>query len=441
MGDRRVVEVLGALEEDVAELQSVDLDALSGVEVMRLLRSVEGLRRRFDHATDRVVGHLDATGKHGADGHKTAKSAVKHLGRLPGAEAHARVRVARALRMLPAVAAAYEGGHIPTASVRAIASVAANPRVQPFLDDMVDKIFAEQASEETYDDFVDWLRTWERLADADGADQDAERSHAQRNATLVQDPVDGSWSLRGNSGALQGAVMAEVFAAYEAAEWEADREAAMALHGPDVTPDQFPRTPAQRRGDALHAIFRRAAATPADAQSPEPLVNVVIDAETLETELARAARDPDAGHDPARVDERICRTTSGHVLHPSDAVAALLVGHVRRVVVDAASNVIDLGRRRRCFTGSSREAVMLRSAIRDRGGTGCFWSGCDSPPWRQQADHHEPWRELGATDSRNGFPGCGFHNRLKETGFRPVRRPDGSFTLVRPDGTSITPGA
>ena len=84
---------------------------------------------------------------------------------------------------------------------------------------------------------------------------------------------------------------------------------------------------------------------------------------------------------------------------------------------------------------------MLRSAIRDRGGTGCFWADCDSPPWRQQADHEEPWRALGETNSRNGQAGCGFHNRLKETGFRPVRQADGSFVLVRPDGTTITPPA
>ena len=259
MGDRPIVEVLEALDADIAALQVADLDSLSGIEVMRLTRTIEGLRRRLDHATDRVVGHLESTGKHGADGHKTAKAAVKHVGRLPGAEAHARVRVSRSLRLLPAVTAAYEGGHIPTASVRAIAMVATNPRVQPFLDDLVDKIFAEQASEDSYDDFVSWLREWERLADADGADQDHELTHRRRDATLVQDPVDGSWHLRGNAGSLQGAGMAEVFAAYEAAEWEADRAEAVATHGPDATPDQFPRTAAQRRGDALHAIFRRAA--------------------------------------------------------------------------------------------------------------------------------------------------------------------------------------
>lgn len=230
-------------------------------------------------------------------------------------------------------------------------------------------------------------------------------------------------------------------AAYEAAEWETDRAEAVAVHGPDVAPDQFARTPAQRRMDALHQIFRRAGATPADAQSPEPLVNVVIDAETLETELARTAgNDPDPSPIVERVEGRICRTIDGHRLHPSDAVAALLVGHVRRVVIDAASTVIDLGRKRRCFTGSARDAARLQAAIADRGGLRCWW-GCDPPARRHQIDHRQPWAAGGDTNATNSGIGCPWHNRLKETGYRPVRNPDGTYTLLRPDGTPITPPA
>ena len=314
----RIEGIVEGLGRELTALQALDLDSLTAREVMALQRAVEPVRRRLDHATDRLASHLDTTGARGADGHRTAKAAIKHVGRLPGAEAHGRVQTARGLRLLPAVEAAYGRGEIPTASVRAIATVASNPRVQPFLDDLVDKIFAEQASEEAYD-------------------------------------------------------------------------------------------------------------------------NVIIDAETLDTELARIAGDPDAHHDPARADHAVCRTSTGHPLHPSDAVAALLVGWVRRVVVDAASNVIDLGRRRRLFTGSSREAVELQTALRRRGGSLCFWSGCSSPPHRQQRDHVEPWRSTGRSDVSNGALGCGFHNRLKEAGFRPVRRTDGRYDLLRPDGTRITP--
>lgn len=429
-------EVIDRLLGDVAEVQELDLDGLSAKEAMAVAGALEVARRRLDHGTDRLAGHLDETGKHGVDGHKTAKAALKHVGRLPGAEAFVRLRTARALHILPTVAEAYEAGTIPTASMRAIGRVAANPRVRPFLDEVIDGLIAEQASTQHHDAFVEWLREFERLADADGADQDHARTHERRNARIVQNEADDSFEMRANTGALHGAAMAEIFALFEAAEWEADREAAIAEHGPDATPDQFPRTPAQRRADALLAIFRRAAATPADARSPEPLVSIIVDEETLETEVARASGDPDAQHDPQRLDQRICRTTSGHRLHPGDVLAALIVGQVRRTVIDSASNVIDLGRRSRCFTGSAREAAFLQAAIRDRRGTRCFWA-CDSPT--QQVDHHEPWRRLGQSNVANSNIGCGHHNRLKEAGFRPVRRPDGGYDLIRPDGSKITP--
>jgi len=438
MESMEVDEVVATLSQGVADLHAVDLTRLTARELLALAGTLEVISRRLDHAKDSLAGHIDATGAHGVDGHKTAKAALVHINRVPGAEAHGSIQTARALRRMPEVDAAYAAGTIPTASVRAIARVASNPRVTDLVDELVDRIFAAQAREASHDDLASFVRDWERFADADGAEQAREHTHRRRNASLVRNDLAAAWHLRGEFGDLHGASMAEVLAAYEHAEWLADRDAAIAEHGPGATPDQFPRTAAQRRADAVLAIFRRAAATPADAQSPEPLVSIVIDQETLETELARAAGHP-AGHDPSRLDQRICRTTSGHPVHPADAVAAILVGHVRRVVVDAASNVIDLGRRRRCFTGSSRDAALLQTAIRDRGGTTCFWADCNSPPQWMQVDHDQTWRALGPSDIANSQTACGHHNRLKETGYRPVRGPDGTYTYRRPDGTEITP--
>ncbi len=438
MESRTAAEVMAALLAGARGVQELDLDALSAKEAMALARELEVARRHLDHGTDRVAGHLESTGKFGIDGHKTAKAALKHLGRTPGGEVHGRLQTARAWTTLPAVARAYADGLVPAASMRAVGRFCANPRIASLLDDVLGDVIAEQARTQGYDDFVSWLRELGSLIDADGADQDHERTHERRNARLWQNEADLSWWLDGNWGSLEGACLAEILARQEAVEWEADRAHAQAIHGPDATPDQFPRTPAQRRADAILAIFRRADAQAADAQPAEPLVNIVIDEETFETELARAAGDPDAAHDPERIDERVCRTTTGHRLHPADALAALLIGYVRRVVVDANSNVIDLGRRSRCFKGSSREAAFLQAALCQRSTRRCWW-GHDSP--RNEVDHHTSWRQHGATRPDNANIGCGYHNRLKERGYRPVKRPDGSYDLLRPDDTPITPPA
>lgn len=444
-----VAEVMELLSAGADGLLALDLDALTGREAMTLARAVEGIRRRIDAGTDRLAGHLEETGKFAVDGHRSAKDAITFVGRLPSAEAHARVHTARRLKQLPAVAGAHRRGDISTEAVRAISNLAANPRVAPLLDDVIDELFVEQARSQSHQGFVAWLRDLERAADMDGAGADAEVTHERRRTQFNQNMADGSYELRSSGGSLHGAIIGDVLAAFEAAELEADRVEAIEKYGPDVALDHYRRTPLQRRSDALVAIFRLAAAAPGDVQLPEPVVNVVIDAETLEDELARVTGGvaPDASQElpTRRVDEvagrRVCQTLSGRPLDPSDAVASLLIGLVRRVVVNGASTVIDLGRKRRCFTGSAGDAADLQAAIRRRGASPCFWGDCTSPPHRQQRDHVRPWGALGDTNTENSDLACGYHNRLKESGFRPVRRRDGHYDLLRPDGTRITPPA
>ena len=65
-------------------------------------------------------------------------------------------------------------------------------------------------------------------------------------------------------------------------------------------------------------------------------------------------------------------TTNGVVLDPRDILAAALTGHIRRVVIDSAGVIADMGRKRRLFTGNQRQAVLM-------GSTRCIWPGCDLP--------------------------------------------------------------
>ena len=81
-----------------------------------------------------------------------------------------------------------------------------------------------------------------------------------------------------------------------------------------------------------------------------------------------------------------------------------MIGHVRRVVMSSPSTVIDLGRKSRLFTGSSREAIFLRRRK-------CIWPGCSALTC--EADHRTPWAEGGTTSPDNGDPLCRKHNRYK----------------------------
>ncbi len=433
--------VVGGLEATITSLQSMSFDDLDPEAQLALMRRLEVARRRLDHGTDRVVAQVERSSAFQVDGHRSARDAAKHLGRLPGSEALARQQTVRALRVMPVVLAAYRRGQLPTAHVRAIARVAANPRVAEFLS-AADPIFADRAAVDPYDDFVVWLRQWEAAADPDGAAHDAEQTHDRRRLSLTENIFDGSWHLDGWFGALQGAAVAQRLQQFEYAELAADWAQARAEFGDQATVEHLARTPGQRRADAMVAMVRWAGSVPAGGKTPAPLVNLVIDQQTFEDEVRRQTGAPVEPDPNADVDGRRCQTVDGTPLHPSDVVAAALVGHVRRVVVDADGTVIDLGRRRRLFTGSSREAAMLQAMLRGHGGLRCRWPGCPGHGGCLQADHRHPAAAGGPTDIANSEIFCGFHNRLKEHGFKPVQGPDGEWTIHRPDERGpITPAA
>jgi plastocyanin len=162
----------------------------------------------------------------------------------------------------------------------------ANPRVGPFVE-TADPVFAEQASIEPYPDFCRWLKEWESLADADGADRGAEMSHNRRHAELAENP-DGGVSIDGAFGSLAGATLNEVFARFVEAEDLADWAEARARLGDAAVPSDLQRTPRQRRADALVAIFRRAAG--ASGASTGPLVRTRPEGGEPDAGLRRAPR-------------------------------------------------------------------------------------------------------------------------------------------------------
>jgi len=125
-----------------------------------------------------------------------------------------------------------------------------------------------------------------------------------------------------------------------------------------------------------------------------------------------------------------CESPDGAPLPRSAALEAILLGHVRRVVVDSAGIAVDVGRRRRLFTGVQREMVM-------RIARWCTSAGCSVPARHCQADHTLDHRFGGETSTVNGGPLCGHHNRLKNQGYSVWLDPEGYWHTYRPDGEEI----
>ncbi len=436
--NREVAAAIDAVGAGLDALFAAGLDAVDPRDAVVLVREVEGLVRRARAVAVGVLDGVDRAGWHRVDGHASAKVMVRHVARLSDAEAGRRMRAAKALRDLPGVASAYRAGTVGSCQVDRVGRLHANPRVSAKVGAQ-DAALVKAACQLSYREFDLKVSEWERLADADGAGDRSQAHHDKRDATMVQD-YDGRWRFAGSCGSLAGAELYEIFKAFFDAETLADWDQARAEHGEAATGEHLARTDAQRRFDAWFAITRKAAgARAAEPGGSQVVTNVVIDEASFYDQLRRfAGADPDSDAPDPVVDPQPgtrlrCGTIDGHHVDPTEIVAAALLGHVRRVVIDSAGTVIDLGRRSRVFTGPAQLAVRL-AAIE------CYWPGCHVPVADCQIDHLKPWASPhnGSTSPGNGGPACGRHNRFKHRhGYTAWRDPAGHWHTLRPDGTEL----
>ncbi len=407
--------------------ETSEIADMSPAECEARMREFECERRRLEASIATFVHRVEHVGAHLADRHRTVTAWGKAACNWSGTEAARFARVGRMLARFPSAAVLAERGELGVAQMGALASVVANPRVAEHLD-AGEALLVGQALVLDFDDYVMLLTRWEAAADADGAHDAHERAHRNRKANLSL--VGEQFFLDGCGGVAQGVQLKHILDAFAKSEWMADWEAGVGEHGDAMCPGLMERTDAQRRLDALVAIFLKAAAATGDTSAAASfVVNLVVGQELFEHHLTKAL-----GGEPAPLDANDpchrCETTDGVQIDPYDMLVAAAIGHVRRVVLDSAGVVIDMGRRQRLFTGALRDAVMM-------GSHRCIWPGCNRPASQCEADHLLPYAHTGHTATRNGGPQCGPHNRWKTNGYRTWRDPGGHWHHQRPDGTEI----
>jgi hypothetical protein len=453
------MESLAAVRIDAPGFAVPEFEGLASADLVAFVAQVERLRRQAEVAVARGLAELGRRGLHLDDGHVDAAAWGRAMFGWSVAESKGLLRLGRVLGRLPSVRSLAEDGRVGLAHLAVLGDVERNPRCRDQVGE-ADELFGAQVLRLRADEFAVLVRRWVAAADSDGAARSQQAAHRRRSAHLVQ--VGDEVVLRAQGAAWDGAVLREVFDRFCEAEFLTDWAEARHQVGADLARGFLPRTDAQRRFDALRAIFDAAASAPGVPRSGEPLVNVVVDARTAAELLAEAAgagaagadaagADP-AGADPAGADPaggdpagaytvprspddvlwRRCETVDGVQLPQADVLAALFVGQLRRVVLDSAGRVIDLGRRSRLFRGGAREAVLLLERR-------CLWPGCNAPPGRLQADHLHGWAyEGGRTDHDDGGPACGHHNLVKRRGYSARRDEHGGWHVFRPDGTEIS---
>ena len=333
------------------------------------------------------------------------------------------VRVARALRRLPLVEAAFYAGELSYSKVRAITRVA-EPGTEAELVEFARHATASQV-ERT-------VRAWRRSDDVD-----AGRIADRRRFSWSFDE-DGMVSVRLRMEAEPGT---EFLAAIESlAEREARRDRAAGK-----------RQAAGEAGPATGApAADRDTAAQGDTACADPEVvplGVMTERRCRAlTRLAAAAADADRrpGDPPRR---EVVVVVDAGVLADDEAAGrahleggpALSQAQARRLACDAAvtaivtdgSEVLASGRARRYATRAQRRALLMRDG-------GCARPGCDETRVERLHAHHlRHWLYGGRTDVSNMVLLCDVDHGLVHDHDLVLSRPGGRLVAVAPDGQRV----
>jgi len=415
------------------------------------VRRLELVSRDLDARRLAVRAAAESKQTPALDGHRSTQAYLRATTNQPAAVVLAEVRRARLCRDFPQVGEALLTGRIGVGQIDELVRITRNPRAVTYLDDAQVDMLLGHAEHLSIRGLARAVDHWLQWADPDGAWRDHTEAVEHRTGHVVVNNGEVAIGAVGGD-VLTAEGLTKIYDHFRELEFRNDVAARTARHGDRADEYPLPRTDAQRRFDALVAIFHHAYAATGDGKLPDPIINIVCDQRTLHDLMGRAGivltngdtLDLDAltrqqidavlaefVADPTSILTRRCETSSGHPVPPRLLIQALLTAQVRRVVLDARSTVIDLGERKRLFTGNARLAATVLERY-------CAHAGCEIPADRSQIDHNESHADGGRTDQDNAAPVCGSHNRFKyRNSWRTRRADNGRIYNIRADGTLV----
>jgi hypothetical protein len=391
-----------------------------------LLADLEIISRQVEAAIIETVRHGDETGAWAYDGHRSVAPWLVAASGISRSSANARTRVARFREIgLHVWADAVANAALGIEQARALGRAAANPRVREHLADS-ESLLLEFAQSMPLAKFLRVLEHWERLADLDGALSNDEVT--DRNRTFKMGFVGSEFHFKGQCGAAQGAVIAQLLQQFIDAEYRADLRAAADGDLSEANSAALSRTPGQRRLDALVTALEHAASS--DRNTVEPVVNLVCDTTTLMEWLRYGIGGAHPVPDPSSIAIRRCDAMGEAPIDPRVMLEAALSGRVRTVVTAGDGSVQSIARPTRFFDRNTRDAIRSIDA-------GCYWPGCTAPAHACDIDHLMPHSRGGKTNPENAGAACRRHNLMKSDRWYASRR-RGGWSIQRPDGSMLS---
>jgi hypothetical protein len=336
---------LDLMSDDVLEKDLIDLRQSINAAQARFTVEVRELERRgipeLSHGL-RVTGWL------------------KKFCHMTGPEASGTVKTARAMVHMPTVTDNALAGEVPARSTQILGQ--ARDRYPSEFEDH-EPVFGDVASYLSVTDLRKTISHWEQQVNYPKALDDVDKRDRRRSLYLA--------SMLDGMGDIRGTLTPELF---QLVDTVIDAQV-----NPTFLDRDDPRTPAQRRADALGDVCRFYLDhndTLVTSGSEKPHITVTVDFETLK---GQALLLPELSGMPV-TPETVRRITCDASIIP--------------MVLGSDSEPLDVGRKTRTIP------TAIRRALEQRDG-GCVWDGCDAPPSWCDAHHLIHWADGGDTSLGN----------------------------------------
>jgi hypothetical protein len=384
----------GGLGLAIDRLAAIDPSSLSASDLHDLVMHVTREESRLAAAKARLVATWDAQKQWADNGSKAATARLMLDAFVSADTARRDLFRARRLRTMPSTTAALAEGKLSMDHADLLMRANRPEIAHLFARD--ESLLVDQIKTMRHPSAQRCVRYWRNMIEDEAGRDPSDGDRDGRRLTAVR-TFRGRVAIDGMLDPIAGSVVVNELQRLEQRMFQQDWAEAREKHGElRATAADLERTPCQRRADALEEMARRSASMDPSAVMPRPLFTILVGYEGF---------------------SNVCELSDGTVVGPRQLVPYLADADIERIVFEGPSRVIDVGARRRFFTGALRRAI----EVRDRHCT--HPSGCDVPAEHCEIDHIEPYSHGGLTTQSNGRCRCSVHNRQR--GDRPDAPDDG----------------
>jgi hypothetical protein len=249
------------------------------------------------------------------------------------------------------------------------------------------QLLVDIAIEQSYQSFTEAVAYWKQCNAPADAEKHAESQREQREVHLSQS-FEGMWFGKVTYDPVAGEIVSTELCRIEQQLFEAEWAETKQQLGREPTVMDLPRTPAQRRADALVEMATRSNTAPPTA----------ADQPRCSPSWSTTRPWPGASANSPRAPSS----------HPGSLVPWLDEAYVERIVFDGKGRLIDVGVQQRLFRGGKRRGIQVRDRI-------CAHPLCEEPVERCEIETSSPTPKAAKQSIDNGRLLCPFHNRLRNT--------------------------